>query len=125
VRARLILIAALMFGSMLALPATASATVGDAVSGSAVIADWAHCPFELDAQLAFSVQGSAGQTATGLVSVTCGSSPEVYESTVSCLDVRGALAIIGMTVTTSTSAAIPAGTEMSLTVTDGGAGRCQ
>jgi hypothetical protein len=107
VRARLIPITALMFGSMLAVPAPASATVGDAVSGSAVIVAWSHCPDNSDAQLEFSAQGSTGQTPTGLVSVTCLSSTQAYESTVSCLDVQGNVAIIGMTVSTSTSPAFP------------------
>ncbi|KRE74491.1 hypothetical protein [Arthrobacter sp. Soil762] len=70
----------------------------------------------------FSAQGSTGQAATGLASITCSASGEAHESTASCLAVQGAVAILGMTVTTSTVAAIPAGTEMSLTVTDGGPG---
>ncbi len=50
----------------------------------------------------------------------CGSSFQAYQSTKSCLDVQGNVAILGMMVTTSTSAAFLVGTEMSLTITNCG-----
>lgn len=40
-RTRFILVAALIFATMLAVPGTASATVGDSVSGSAIVANLA------------------------------------------------------------------------------------
>lgn len=121
-RAKIMLLPVLLFSMLLALPGTASAAVGDAVSGTAVT-NWEHCPFDSpSATIVLSAQGSTGQTATGVVNVTCSSSTQAYESAVTCLEVQGQEAILGMTVTTSTSAAFPVGTAMSLTVRDGGPG---
>jgi hypothetical protein len=117
------LFSAFLFGTLLALPTAASAAPGDSVSGTAVVANWPHCPItSSSANIVISAQGYTGQTGAGVVTVTCRSSTQAYESAVTCLDVQGQEAVFGMTVTTSTSATFPVGTAMSLTVRDGGPG---
>lgn len=118
-RLKIMLILGLISASLVGVSSPANAGFGDAASGFGSVSSWPHCPLGSDALISFSATGSLGTAATGSFQVGCSGSTQGYSGDVTCLTVEGREAILGIVVTSSTAAAFPLGTEMSLTVEDG------
>jgi hypothetical protein len=117
--AKLITIAVVGFLAMTS--GVASAAQGDAASGAGTFDDWPHCASGSTTTFEFTAAGTGtGATATGTFSFVCSSPQVAFSGVVSCLEVDGGEASIGGTVTTSTSVAVPAGTQLTFDVVDGG-----